>query len=212
MGKIYLIRHGQSVGNLNRQMLGHTDLPLTEFGQIQAELTAKALASVEIAAVYSSDLIRAKSTAEPHARMRGFEVVSDVRLREIYLGQWECASLDDLLRDNSDLFLDGWRKNFGTFTPPDGESVVDAGKRLYAAILSIARMHKDENLIIASHAAAIRSFWGVITDTPPCDLADTYPYPTNASYSVISFEDDKLVPVEYSVDGHLGEYRTALPA
>ena len=64
---IYLIRHGESEGNLKRICLGNTDLGLTEKGREQAEKTAKALSPVDIDAIYSSDLIRAVQTAEPHA-------------------------------------------------------------------------------------------------------------------------------------------------
>jgi broad specificity phosphatase PhoE len=72
--RIYVIRHGESVGNLHRICLGHTDLDITELGVKQAEKTAEALSGVDFAAIYASDLIRAVHTAEPHAKMRGLDV------------------------------------------------------------------------------------------------------------------------------------------
>ena len=72
--RVYVIRHGESVGNLHRICLGHTDLDITDLGVKQAEKTAEALSDVDFAAIYASDLIRAVHTAEPHARMRGLEV------------------------------------------------------------------------------------------------------------------------------------------
>ena len=68
--KIYLIRHGESIGNLHRICLGHTDLDLTDLGLKQAKKTADALSDVNFAAIYSSDLIRAVHTAEPNAIKR----------------------------------------------------------------------------------------------------------------------------------------------
>ena len=57
--KIILIRHGESLGNANRTMLGHTDLDLSPLGYTQAETTANHLKNEKIDAIYSSDLIRA---------------------------------------------------------------------------------------------------------------------------------------------------------
>ena len=60
---IYIIRHGESLGNKNRKFLGHTDLDLTDLGYAQALKTAECLASVPFDRIYSSDLIRAYNTA-----------------------------------------------------------------------------------------------------------------------------------------------------
>ena len=91
--KIYLIRHGESVGNLHRICLGHTDLDLTDLGHEQAKKTAEALADVDFDAVYSSDLIRAVHTAEPHALKRAKSVEKSELFRELYFGDWENASV-----------------------------------------------------------------------------------------------------------------------
>ena len=69
--KLFLIRHGQSAGNAEGRFGGHSATPLSELGQEQARLTAKALAKESIGAIYSSDLLRAVQTAEPLAKMLG---------------------------------------------------------------------------------------------------------------------------------------------
>ena len=72
--KFYLVRHGQSLGNLNRIYLGHTDVDLSELGYKQAEITAEHLRGVHFDSIYSSDLKRAHNTALPHARIRNIPV------------------------------------------------------------------------------------------------------------------------------------------
>jgi broad specificity phosphatase PhoE len=205
---IYLIRHGESVGNLNRICLGHTDLDLTDLGYKQAECTAEALSDVDFAGVYSSDLIRAVHTAEPHAKKRGLEVIKDDKFRELFFGTWENASVLMLKEKFNEQFTIGWRQNFGTFTAPEGESVVNMAERMALGLKNVALMHRGDKILVASHAAAIRALWGKISGLEPHQWADACPFPTNASYSVIECENGVLKPVSYSNDGHLGELVT----
>ena len=72
---IYLVRHGESLGNAKRIYLGHTNLDLSDLGYIQANVTAQYLKGVKIDAIYSSDLLRAHNTALPHAQLRNLKVI-----------------------------------------------------------------------------------------------------------------------------------------
>ena len=200
--KIYLIRHGESIGNAKKQYLGHTDLGLSEPGHRQAEATARALADVTIDAVYSSDLIRAVSTARPHAELRGLEVVTSVGLREIYIGDWEGLYVDDIIERYGDMFTVDWLENFGTFRTPGGESVAEAGERFYATVEEICRHEQGKTLLIAAHAAVIRAFWAKVCDIAPEDVARTIDFPKNASYSELEYEDGRFTAIRYSVASH----------
>ena len=66
--RVLLVRHGQSQGNAEQRFGGHSPTPLSELGRAQAEATARALRGEGVAAIYSSDLLRAVQTAEPLAR------------------------------------------------------------------------------------------------------------------------------------------------
>lgn len=206
--KIIIIRHGESLGNLHQIMLGHTDIDLAPRGYLQAEAAAEYLKDEQIDRIYSSDLIRAKHTAEPHASRRGLEVITSRELRECYVGEWENVPLDEIVKKWPELFFEGWRKSFGTFRIPGGESVQEAAARFDAEVLRIARENVGKTVLIAAHAAVIRGFWGKITKTPPELLATTYLYPTNASCSFVWYNGEELVPLEYSVDEHLSEIGT----
>ncbi len=210
--KIYLVRHGESVGNLNRVCLGHTDLSLTEKGLLQAQTTCEALKDIKIDAVYSSDLQRAYFTALPHAELRGLDVIKMQDFRELYFGDWENASIAELTEIYKEQFVIGWRTLFGTFTPPNGESVVDMADRIAAGLKKIASDNMGKTILVASHAAAIRALWGKISGNKPEDWALAHPFPSNASYSIIEYDGERLIPKEYSCDSHLGELATYIPA
>ena len=205
---VYLIRHGQSLGNLHNICLGHTDLDLTDLGYIQAEATAKALADIDFAAIYSSDLVRARNTAAPHCRIRGVEPIVSETFRELYFGDWENSSVDYLKAEFTEEFTIGWRQIFGTFTPPKGECVIDMAKRMIEGVKNAAEEHKGETILIVSHAAAIRSLWGEILGLEPATWGVETRFPSNASYSVLECDNGVLTPVSYSNDEHLGDSAT----
>ncbi len=225
--KIIFVRHGQSIGNQSRIFLGHTDLDLSNLGYKQAECTAEHLKNEKIDYIYSSDLIRAYNTAVPHAKMRNMSVIKNQNLREAYVGAWEGMNVDDIIEKwGREVFVDQWKDNFGLFQFPNGESIKGAGERFYKEILSICSklnsksvlerpfINKNEEekadsneitILIASHAAVIRSFWSIISGIPFDELADRVPFPTNASYSICYYQNGKITPFEYSNDEHLSD-------
>lgn len=86
--RILLVRHGETVANLEGRWQGQTDSPLTERGRAQARLLAQALEHEPLTAVFSSDLGRAMATAEQVASAHGLVVQPESRLRELNVGQW----------------------------------------------------------------------------------------------------------------------------
>ena len=204
--KIILVRHGQSIGNATRTILGHTDLDLTELGYKQAEATAKHLKDVKIDKIYSSDLKRAYNTAVPHAKIRNMEIITDENLRELYLGLWENLKVEELIgKWGREAFEVDWHGNFGTFTFPEGESVQAGGKRFYDEIVTICKENEGKTLLICAHAAVIRAFWAIICSIPWEKVATELPFPSNASYSLAYYDGSKIVPEKYSCDEHLSE-------
>ena len=203
--RIYIVRHGQSIGNQKQLMLGHTDLDLTELGLKQACATADFLKDTKIDKIYSSDLKRAYNTALPHANIRNTVVNALEGVREFYLGDWEGKSVESIINDYGDMFAESWHGGFGTFTFPSGEAVMDGGRRFYRQVLSICEECPDMTILIAAHAGVIRSFWSIISGIAPENIVRDLPFPTNASYSICDFIDGVIVPIEYSSDSHLTE-------
>lgn len=203
--KLYLVRHGQSIGNLNFTFLGHTDLDLSEMGYLQAEKTADFLSDVKFDSIYSSDLLRAYNTAMPNAKKRGLTVQTRLGLREIYVGEWENMTCDDIVEKYGDLYTVGWLTKYGDFCFPKGESTVDAGIRFYNELKLICKENIGKTILVASHGAVIRSFWAIISQVAPCDICEKIPFATNSSISVAEFDGEEFKPLSYSSDSHLSE-------
>ena len=205
---IYVVRHGESIANAEGRVAGHSDYDLSPLGYKQALAARDALSGVHFDAVYSSDLLRAYSTALPHAELRGLSVNTDKRLRELYVGDMENMFKSDIIERFGTLYTVEWHEHFGTFVSPGGESVEEAVDRVESALLEIARQNPEKCVLVATHAGVLRALWGRISGIAPEDLCNRIGYATNASYSVIEFDGDRLVPVSYSNDDYLGDMRT----
>lgn len=205
--RIYLLRHGESLGNFNKECLGHTDKDLTDIGLKQAQATAEILSHLNFDGIYSSDLIRAYNTALPHANMRGMGVEALPSLRELFFGKWEGMKVADISDIYGDMFTVDWLCGFGTFTPPDGEYVQDCADRMYKTVFELANKHSGGNLLIASHGAAIRALWGRLLGLNAEDVCAAIPFPVNGSFSVIEFSDGVLRPTSYSNAEHLASVK-----
>ena len=203
--KIIIVRHGESYGNLKRIMAGQTDVELTERGYLQARAAFHALSEEKIDAVYSSDLVRAVETARPHAEARGLPIILNEGLREINLGDYEGRPISEIEKKVDPSFVTYWGEGFGTYAFPGGETAIEAGERFYQALLKIAQMNEGKTLLVATHAAVIRAFFGKIRGIDAQRLGGEVPFPTNASYSVVELRGGGFVPLLFSVCDHLRE-------
>lgn len=205
--KLIIIRHGQSLGNLNGIFLGHTDLDLSDHGYLQAKITAEHLKDTEINVIYSSDLKRAYNTAVPNAKIHNLEIKTSKNLRETFLGGWEGRTVEEIKsKYGEEMFNNSWVNDFGMFVFPDGgESTSRSATRFYDEILSICKENEGKTILITAHAGVIRGFWAIISNISWEKVASEVPFPSNASYSVAYYTDGSIVPGEYSCDEHLSE-------
>ena len=139
--KLYLVRHGQSTGNVGPHLMGQSEHPLTPLGEAQAAAAAARLAPFGPMPVYHSDLPRAAATARAVAAAWGGDpvLVSDARLREISLGEYEGASWARFEAD-TELMAAFERDPYGTAVP-GGESLAHLVERVIAAVREILTAH-----------------------------------------------------------------------
>ena len=154
MTRLCLIRHGQTDWNLEGRYQGQSDVPLNENGLAQAHSLIEALSDRSFAAIYSSDLVRARQTAEPVANVFGLTIRIDPRLREINQGEWEGVLVDDIKARYAEI----WSKRTvdpASVRPPGGETVGEVAQRVYAALDDITRLFPTGRVIILSHGLSI---------------------------------------------------------
>jgi alpha-ribazole phosphatase len=149
-----LVRHGQTDWNLEGRYQGQSDVPLNENGRNQARALAQKLKGYPFAAIHTSDLARAKETADILAATLRLQVICDPRLREINQGKWEGQLVDAIKARYAEL----WQQRTvdpASLRPPGGETVEEVAKRVHAAMDDIARHHPGESVLVVSHGLAL---------------------------------------------------------
>lgn len=166
MTTLLLVRHGQTEWNKDLRYQGQLDTPLSAYGRKQAELLADALASWSIAAVYTSDLSRARDTADIVASPHGLAPVPLSDLREASYGEWEGMTYADVRLQYPDLVAARRNDPVG-FTPPGGESLGSTADRVVRSIRNIADRHPRENVLVVTHGGPLRMFLARLLEVPP---------------------------------------------
>jgi len=151
---IYLLRHGALAADSARHFVGQIDLPLAVEGVRQARALARALGACAIDAIYCSDLLRARQTAEIIARKTHAPVEVAHELREIALGDWEGLSRREIAERFPAEFAARGR-DFENYRPPGGESFATCRQRALAAWEEIIHCG-SERLVVVGHAGVNR--------------------------------------------------------
>jgi probable phosphoglycerate mutase len=136
---LLLVRHGETDWNAVGRLQGHTDRPLSDFGCRQAQQLAEGLGDEELDAIYSSDLARARETAELVGARLGLPVLLDPDLREKDWGTWE--GLTSVERDRVEFV---------------GESTQAHQERILGALRRIAERHPDGRVLVVTHGGSMR--------------------------------------------------------
>ena len=208
---IYLIRHGQSLGNLENRFLGHTDWDLTELGFKQAEFAASFFDKIHIDTVYASDLKRAFHTAKAIADKKGLSVIPDKRFRELFAGKWERMRFEDIPKVYPDLWSDWQNANTSTLRAPEGESMQELFERVFKALSEVAEKHDGKAVAIGLHATPIRLILNHLEGRELCELYKT-PWVSNASVTCLKYENSQFSVVFSDECSHLGELKTYFPS
>jgi len=150
MTTLLLVRHGETDWNAAGRLQGHTDRPLNDYGRRQARELADRLAGDGIQAVYASDLVRARETAEILGARLGLEVVIDADLREKNWGTWEGLTADERAEVEF-----------------EGESTEAHQKRVLRAVQRIADAHHGERVAVVTHGGSLRRIQAAVSGVAP---------------------------------------------
>jgi broad specificity phosphatase PhoE len=144
--RLLLVRHGQSVWNADGRWQGQADPPLSALGEEQAAAAAERVDGV--GAIHTSDLVRARRTAEILGGRLGLEPVVDARLRERHAGEWEGHTRKEIEAAWPG-YLDRGRR------PPGWEPDESVLARAVAALTAIADTHTGDTLVV-THGGVLR--------------------------------------------------------
>lgn len=161
--RILAIRHGETAWNVDARIQGHLDIALNPTGQQQALQLARALAEGDRPdAVYSSDLSRARETAEAIREACGLSLQLDQGLRERCFGQFQGHTVEEV-RARSPELAERWRQRDPDFVPPQGESLVAFSARCVETVLRLAAQHPGQTVAVVAHGGVLDCLYRAAT-------------------------------------------------
>ena len=160
--RVLAIRHGETAWNVDGRIQGQLDVPLNEMGRWQVHRLALAVAEEDIAAVYSSDLLRALETAQAVSRGCGDPIVTDVGLRERGFGEFEGLSYAEI-NERWPEMAERWRRRDPTFGAPGGETLNEFYARSIATASRLAALHPGQTIALVSHGGVMDCLYRAAT-------------------------------------------------
>jgi probable phosphoglycerate mutase len=152
--RILAIRHGQTAWNADGRIQGHQDIGLDDTGLWQAERLAEALRDEELHALYSSDLLRARQTAQPLQVISAEPMHLDTGLRERSFGSLEGLTFAQIeQRWPQDAVR--WRQRDADFAPGGGETLKAFHARCVATVGRLASAHVGQTIALVAHGGVL---------------------------------------------------------
>ena len=181
--RVVLWRHGQTEWNVVNRFQGHSDIDLNEVGRFQVKHAAQILAGMKPTMIISSDLGRARNTAQALADLTGLTVHIDEDLRETNGGLWEGKTGAENRAEDFNNFIrwiDGEDNPAGT----TGERRSEVAARAVGQILKALEGKTDQLLVVATHGGTARCIFGELLQLPLSHWG-VFGGLSNASWSVL---------------------------
>ena len=206
--RICLVRHGETEWNLGQRIQGHRDMPLNATGQSQAQALATGLVGQRFAAIYCSDLQRARQTAEPLAKSLGMAVNIEPELRERNFGCCEGQTFEEIMAGDATV-AEGLASRQPDYVLPGGESLQQHLARVERCLSRLAQAHAGECVAVITHGGVLDLVYRRARGIPLGRPRD-FPLP-NASINWMTVDRDYWLIDEWGRTGHLGEDFVPLP-
>ncbi len=170
MGQIIFLRHGQAKNNTDRILAGRTEgVPLTETGIKQVHHTAELLEHMNISAIYSSPIQRAKHTAEIVGHHNSVDVTIDKRLIELDMGKFTGMPYDKIFNSHGNVFMKFYNGEL-EIAHNGVETFSQVKNRVLGLVDDIIENHPDENVVLVTHMDPIKAMLSTIVDLSPVNL------------------------------------------
>ena len=170
MGQIIFLRHGQAKNNTDRILAGRTEgVPLTDVGEQQAQHTAELLEHMNISAIYSSPIQRAKHTAEIVGKHNSLDVTIDDRLIELDMGKFTGMAYDEIFNDHGNVFMKFYQGDL-EIAHNGVETFGQVKKRVLGIVDHVIEKHPDQNVVLVTHMDPIKAMLSTGVDLSPTNL------------------------------------------
>ena len=152
--RLIVVRHGETAWNVDTRIQGHLDIPLNATGLWQARQLGDALAGEAISAIYTSDLLRARRTAQAVADATGAALVDEPGLRERAFGSFQGRTFAEVETEHPEQAR-RWRQRDPDYAPQGGESLRVLRERVIDTTHRLAARHPGELVLLVTHGGVL---------------------------------------------------------
>jgi len=189
----YLVRHGETDWNKEKKLQGSTDIPLNDCGREQARILKQQFGDLNFDSIHSSDLIRAKETAEIISHGKNLQVITSPKLRERSWGSHEGANFDVLRAKYGKSFLpviEDFEPDLKEMHPDlyEVESYSKNIERVMQYLMEIQIVSSGKNILVVSHGGVLK---GMLLYLKLQEYKN--PYVHNTAYLHLEAHDNHLV-------------------
>jgi 2,3-bisphosphoglycerate-dependent phosphoglycerate mutase len=206
--RILAIRHGETAWNVDTRIQGQLDIPLNPQGQWQARQLGLALRTQDLSALYTSDLSRARLTAQAIAQARtdttqpALPLIPHTGLRERHFGHFQGQTFQDIEARWPEEAR-RWRQRDPVWSPDGGESLQQLQARVLATLNTLAAQHLGEQIVLVAHGGVIDVLYRAATGQP-LNSPRTWVL-RNTAINRLLWTPDSLTLVGWSDTRHLDE-------
>jgi broad specificity phosphatase PhoE len=168
---LYLVRHGQTAGNVKNLFIGATDIPLDELGQRQVVELGERFRGIRLDDIFTSPLQRARRTAEAIGRVTGHDPIVVPGLSETDFGDAEGLTYQQVIEQFPELLDDLRDLEKVDFAFPGGETRRAFYERVTAAFMGIIERYEGKSVAVVAHGGVIGTFYAQLHPGPHTDMA-----------------------------------------
>ena len=186
--KIYIVRHTQTIGNIEHRLTGRCDYEITNQGIDYIEKLTNSLKNVKFDVAYSSTSKRTSKTIEKLTEINKIPIIELDDLCEMYFGIYDGMKWEDVNKINPQIkerqnqinIIDGI---------PEQEVTNGVALRMKKVITKIAKENLGKTVLICSHGVAIEAFLRTVSKVPFTDLREEYSQ-KNTSINIVEYESE----------------------
>ena len=189
---VYLMRHGEVANGGEKRYNGHIDVDITQKGVDQMHRLAGLLDGKDLAAVYSSDLIRSVKGAKIISSRVGLPHTPLRELRERSVGKWEGLTAEEIKERYPEEYA-VWRADLLNYRPPDGECLQDVKNRILPVYQGLVNAHPGREIGMLLHGGVNRV---ILADALGLDMMNLFRIDQSfGALNIIDYYEDGMAVV-----------------
>ena len=202
--RICFVRHGETDWNIEQRMQGHIDLALNAKGEAQAVAVGRYFSDIQASALYSSDLLRARQTAQPISQALQLPMVLLPALRERHFGRCEGMTFAEIAARNENDACAIVSRDPDYSVPGGGESRRQHEVRILDCVYGLVSVSPGQTIVVVTHGGVLEVIYRRAHGLPP-DAPRDYPIPNAGIYWIVIMDDHWEVE-QWAGAVHLGSF------